>query len=89
MMRAQDAVELELTVYKDFEEDGEKYRGSMKIELFPSMTEDEVDEKIKVALKGAMSVKNKWYALSKNRKTVFPFSSHRTIWMKKMYLTGC
>lgn len=73
MMRAQDAVELELTVYKDFEEDGEKYRGSMKIELFPSMTEDEVDEKIKVALKGAMSVKNKWYALSKKQEDSFSF----------------
>ena len=63
MMRAQKVTEITLTVYKDFEESGTKYRGSVTIELFPTMTDEEMKGKIERAVGGASAVKNKWYPL--------------------------
>ena len=65
MMRSQSSVEASLTVYKDFADQGNSFRGSMEIELFPTMTDKEIDEKIKLAVKGSLSIKNKWYPLAK------------------------
>ncbi len=66
MIRNQNSIEIDLTVYKDFEEGENKFRGSMRINLFPTMTDQEIDEKIKLAIKGSLSVKNKWFPLTKN-----------------------
>jgi len=66
MIRNKNFTELNLTIYKDFEKDGKRFRGSMGIELFPTMTDKEIDEKIKLAIVGSLSVKNKWYPLVKN-----------------------
>lgn len=65
MMRAQNYMEAGLTVYKDFEESGNMFRGSMSVELFSTMTDEEIDEKIKLAIKGSLSIRNKWYPLAK------------------------
>ncbi len=63
MMRGQKITEITLTVYKDFEEDATKYRGSMSIQLFPTMTDEEMTVKINRAVAGASAVKNRWYPL--------------------------
>lgn len=87
MMRAQNAVEAKLIVYKDFYKEGERYRGSMGIELFPTMTDTEIIEKINLAVAGASAVKNRWYPLPSSKtyrtvqstKPVSRFDTHEVI----------
>ncbi len=68
MIRAQDIVEINVVLYKDFMEEGEQFRGSVNLELYPTMTDREILQKIEFALKGASAVKNKWYPLPDPRK---------------------
>ena len=63
MNRAKDVFHTLATIYKDFEEDGKKYRGSASIKISPQNSEDEVREKIKNAVFAAGFVKNEWYPL--------------------------
>ncbi len=63
MMRGQHTVDMHLVVYKDSRKGGERYRGAMEIELFPTMTDEEILEKINRAVAGAAAVKNGWYPL--------------------------
>lgn len=64
MLRSKDVREAELTVYVDFEEDGKKYRGSSSINVYPSMTEEELKEAASGAAYAAGFVKNEWYPLA-------------------------
>lgn len=64
MTRFQDAVEIKITVYKSFTEGKDRYRGSMTVDISPSMYEKEISEKLQLALNGAGTVKNPWYPLS-------------------------
>ncbi len=73
MVRFLDAVELQITVYKSYTKGKKRYRGSMTVDISPSMYEKEISEKLQLALHGAGTVKNPWYPLSDseslNRKT--------------------
>jgi len=91
MMRAQNAVEAKLIVYKDYYNEGERYRGSMGIELFPTMTDIEIIEKINLAVTGASAIKNRWYPLLSPKthqviqsiKPVSQFDTHEVIdWIR-------
>lgn len=53
----QDAVSA-VTIYRDFEADGKKMRGSANINIFPEMTQEEVDEAVKGAYYAASFVKS-------------------------------
>lgn len=59
--RAKKVKKFELTVYKDFEENGEKYRGSSTVSLSPMMNSDELMNSINGAVMAAGFVKNPWY----------------------------
>ncbi|MDK2952516.1 MAG: hypothetical protein PWQ77_2181 [Kosmotogales bacterium] len=61
--RAKKVKKFELTVYKDFEENGEKYRGSSAVSLSPIMNSDELKDSIKGAVMAAGFVKNPWYPI--------------------------
>ncbi len=63
MLRSKDVHHIYLTVYKDFEEDGVKYRGSSMTEIHPTMDEEEVKRAIEESLYSASFVKNKYYPL--------------------------
>lgn len=65
MNRAKQVTHYILTVYADFDQDGVKYRGSANTKLSPSMTDQEIEDKIKTAYFAAGFVKNKWYPLVK------------------------
>lgn len=52
-----------LTVYVDFEENGNKYRGSSFTEIHPTMAEDEIEKAIDRLTFAASLVKNKPYPL--------------------------
>ena len=63
----QDAVSA-VTIYRDFETDGKKMRGSANINIFPEMTQEEVDEAVKGAYYAASFVKNPFFELPKGKK---------------------
>ena len=63
MPRFRDMSELCAEVFRDFEEDGKKYRGSTRIFIEPGMTPEEIEKKIRDAAYAASFVKNPWYPL--------------------------
>lgn len=65
MNRRKDVTHFVVTIYKDFEENGEKYRGSADIKISPEASEKEIKEMICEAVFAARFVKNKWYPLPK------------------------
>ena len=65
----QDAVS-EVTIYRDFEADGKKMRGSANINIFPEMTQEEVEEAVKGAYYAASFVKNPFFNFQKEKKRI-------------------
>ncbi|MGF7107618.1 metallopeptidase TldD-related protein [Treponema pedis] len=65
MNRAKNVTHILLTVYKDFEENGKKYRGSADVKIPPTMSCEEIIKKIEAAAFAAGFVKNEWYPLAK------------------------
>lgn len=63
MNRAKDVVHTSVTVYKDFEADGKKMRGSALFKVFPQDSDDVIRTKIEEAAFAARFVKNEWYPL--------------------------
>ncbi len=66
MNRGTDIEEYTLTVYVDFEEDGVMYRGDSLVNMSRLDSEEEIQEKIDMAVRSAKYIKNKWYPLTKN-----------------------
>ncbi|MCQ2427664.1 MAG: metallopeptidase TldD-related protein [Clostridia bacterium] len=55
--------EYKVTVYRDFEEDGKKFRGSSCCFIEDGLTDDEIAEKIRSAYYAAQFVRNPFYEL--------------------------
>lgn len=64
MTRSKDVQHFEVTVYKDFEENGLKYRGSSTFNIEPTMVEDEINKLVKDNIFAAELVKNEYYDIS-------------------------
>ncbi|MFD3158446.1 metallopeptidase TldD-related protein [Haloimpatiens sp. FM7330] len=54
-----------VTLFKDFEEDGEKYRGSSTCNIYPTMDKEEINEIINDSAFSSSFVKNSFYPLPK------------------------
>ncbi|MCD2347797.1 TldD/PmbA family protein [Clostridium guangxiense] len=65
MTRSKDVQHFEITVYKDFKENGLKYRGSSVFNVDPTMTEDEIKKLIRDNIFAAGFVKNEYYDIPK------------------------
>ena len=63
MMRSKDVHHFDVTVYKNFEADGEKYKGSSTTKIAPTMNEEEIIEALNEAAYAATFVKNAYYPL--------------------------
>lgn len=61
--RYKSVTETEVEVFRDFEEDGARFRGSTTLYIDPGMTMDEMESKIRSAYFAASFVKNPWYDL--------------------------
>lgn len=61
--RSKNVTDYNVTVYRDIEKDGAKLRGSAGAGIFPSMTEDEIREKLKEAYFAAQFAANPFYEL--------------------------
>lgn len=77
MDRAKDVEHIELVIYKDFIENGVKYRGSSSVKIHPAMDEAEIKNAIEAAAFAAGFVKNKYYpvALPQNGNAKIPDNS--------------
>ncbi len=68
MRRMKHVASADVTIYRDFEEDGKKMRGSANICIFPEMTQEEVDKAVSGAYYAASFVKNDFFELPKGKK---------------------
>lgn len=68
MNRAKKVTKYELTVYKNFKEDGKDYMGSSTVLIHPTMLQDEIKNVVEKALFAAEFVKNEPYPLAKPTK---------------------
>jgi PmbA protein len=65
MNRVKDVHHFTVTVYKNFEEDGEKFKGSSDTQIHSTMNEAEIRSAIEGAAFAAKFVKNKYYPLAR------------------------
>ncbi|MCK4552314.1 MAG: hypothetical protein KAU02_05290 [Tenericutes bacterium] len=72
MNRAKDVEKISVTVYKNLEIDGNKFKGSSFVVINPSDTDKEVGSKIDKAILSASFVKNEFYTLPKPVKEKAP-----------------
>lgn len=63
MRRATDVTEAQVTVFHDFEDNGEKMRGSALVNVYPGMGDAALQKALLEAYASAAHVKNAWYAL--------------------------
>ncbi|WP_102401587.1 metallopeptidase TldD-related protein [Haloimpatiens massiliensis] len=79
-----------VTVYKNFEEDGKKFTGSSTCNVYPTMTEKEIDHILEDAAYSASLIKNEFYPLPKasgkiSDMMVSSFASHElSYWIPKL-----
>ncbi|MFZ5351106.1 MAG: TldD/PmbA family protein [Bacillota bacterium] len=70
MSRCKDVEHLKLTVYKDFEENGARYRGLSTLEIHPSFNEIEIEKAVDASLLAASLSKNEYFPLVKPKDIV-------------------
>lgn len=63
MDRAKNVHHYKITVYTDYEENGVKYRGDSTANLYPAMTDEEIENVIEKAAVASRYVKNPYYPL--------------------------
>ncbi|EOD01182.1 metallopeptidase TldD-related protein [Caldisalinibacter kiritimatiensis] len=63
MNRGKKVHHFKVTVYKDFNQDGKKYKGSSTINIHPTMNESEIKTALEKAAFAAKFVKNEFYSL--------------------------
>ena len=63
MQRSKDVRRTFLTVYRDFQEDGKKYRGSVAVQIHPSYSSEDIRALIEQSLDSARYVRNQHYPL--------------------------
>lgn len=70
MRRRTEVSRCSVTVYRDFEENGEQYRGQAKVVIANGMTREEIAGKLSDAYYSASFVKAKWYPIPDGKKDV-------------------
>ena len=63
MTRGKDVLHINLTVYRNFEKDGKKFKGSSNTKVSPTMTLEEISKKVDNASLAASFVYNEYYDL--------------------------
>ena len=67
LTRGVSVVETTVQIYRDFEEEGRKYRGSALMHIGAMDSDEEIRRKAEKAYMAARYVKNPWYPLSDNK----------------------
>ncbi|MDF2592188.1 MAG: putative Zn-dependent protease [Clostridia bacterium] len=63
MPRSKHINNITITAYKDFEEDGKKFRGSSTVNIHPTMTDEEISNAVKDIAFAASFIKNQYYTI--------------------------
>lgn len=63
MNRAKDVHHIRLTLYKNFEENGKRYKGSSNTSIHPTMNDEEIEQVIREAVYAAGFIKNEYFPL--------------------------
>ena len=63
MQRSKDVRHTYLTVYRDFQEEGKKYRGSVDVQIHPTYSDGEILALVEQSLEAARYVRNEHYPL--------------------------
>lgn len=90
MNRGKSVHHIKVTVYKDFEEEGKKYRGSSITTIHPTMKEEDIKNVIVSALYSSSFVKNEYYPLVEPKVEIQPVMENRfskaslSSWMPKL-----
>ncbi|HYE09772.1 MAG TPA: metallopeptidase TldD-related protein [Patescibacteria group bacterium] len=90
MPRSKQVNNITVTVYKDFEEEGKKFRGSSAVNIHPTMTDEEIGAAVKDVAFSASYIKNQYYPIpEKSNVEINPldskFSSAPLVeWMPKI-----
>ena len=61
MQRSKDVRHTYLTVYRDFQEEGKKYRGSVDVQIHPTYSDGEILALVEQSLEAARYVRNEHY----------------------------
>jgi PmbA protein len=64
MNRSKDVQKISLTVYKNFEIDGNKFKGSSVVNINPTDSVEDIENKINTGILAASFVKNQYYPLT-------------------------
>lgn len=64
MNRGKKVYAYDITLYKDFEEDGQKYKGSSQVKIAPTMSDKEIISILEKGIFAATFVKNAYYPLA-------------------------
>lgn len=78
MRRTVDLTETGVTVFRDFEEDGKRMRGSARFGVHPGMTAEEIRAAAAGAYEAAGYVKNPWYELPDPVEDIRPETEYDT-----------
>ena len=70
MSRGKDVTHISITIFKNFEIDGKKFKGSSTTKVSPTMSLSEIEEKIDIASLAASFVHNEYYELVQPTKDV-------------------
>ena len=77
LSRGKDVTHYTVTVYKDFEDNGKKYKGSSLVKIHPTMNRDEIKSAILDAALACNFIKNEYYEINvKNIKKKYPCQSN-------------
>ena len=68
MLRRADIDETDVTVYRDFEADGQKMRGSSQVKIAPNADEREMEDKLSAAYENALNAGNPFFELAEPHK---------------------
>ena len=68
LKRSTDVTEIRVTVYRDFEKDGKRMRGSSTVQIHPGMNAEEIRDALAGAYRVAALVSNPWYELPAGQK---------------------
>lgn len=88
--RSKEVQHFKITVYKHFQENGEKFTGSSTFDVHPGMNDDEIQNIVESNIFAAQFVKNQYYTLhQKDNKTIFNIESKFSTkelsdWMPKL-----
>lgn len=63
MSRGKNVTHIEITIYRNFEKNGKKYKGSSTTKVSPTMSIDEINDKVDIASLAASFVNNQYYEL--------------------------